>query len=708
MKPADNIEKSIKNLRYPAGAKTKEQILQDALTVLSVTNKTQSATQSLNFWRILMKCNITKFAAAAVILMAVLIGINQLGSPIDGASVAWSQVVEQLNKHEKYKCRQRVVREQGPEYPAMNVYHLNLSQRRQEVKNGDIHIIDMRGEDAITLELKPAEMKAIVTKLIGFGPQKDPDIIEMVKRFEQESTERLGTKEVNGKILQGFRHQPNQYNDFIVWVDAKTKLPVEIELKHPEIGQTIFMDEFEFDFDLPLSAFSTNIPAGYKVENLIHDYRPVESKEIAAEDIQSKLNHTAYTVEKLPWIKKITSIEIVDPLGTRAIEYITGIQSDDENTIILVQGDYYDKTRMVWIPQQQRVLECSSGIELYTHPNGSIYAQLFLESLAKANPGFFDSNNLSEERFTRMIVMPNGTVMGLAVNKQMGDNKLQELVESLVEINPVTTDTLVINGPTNYTLADNSKVILSEKAQIRLYKDNEKRGFEHIAGRIEVEVAKNKGEFIVMTPYGTAKALGTVFTLDLLDTILEGDSENTALLSVQVKEGSVEVSNEHGSVILKEKHQATVEKDQPPYDFRQDKGLPPRLIERIQLMLGAFEKGDARAWANNYNINAFFDLAKGKITFSEHRDWFSGMSEEDAQHFIQGCSDVTGPDDLLERFIGGININEPKKIYVRGVVLTDDGKHALANCIDFIGNKQYTSNTPQWTYFNEDWWQTDD
>jgi hypothetical protein len=277
-------------------------------------------------------------------------------------------------------------------------------------------------------------MKATVTKLVGFGPRKDPHIIEMVKRFDQESTERLGTKKQDGKVLHGFRHQPNEYNDYTVWVDPETKLPVEIELVHTQQGQTIFMDEFEFDFELDSSAFSTDVPDGYEVETIILDYRPVEPKEVTAEDIRSGLNHTAYTVEKLPWMEEVITIETVDPLGTRAKVYITGIQSDDGNVIIIVQGNYYDGKRMVWIPKQQLVLESSSGIKLYTHPNGSIYAQYFLESFAEANSEFFDIGNLSEERFTRMIVMPDGTILSLSANKQMSNEKLQELVESLVEI----------------------------------------------------------------------------------------------------------------------------------------------------------------------------------------------------------------------------------------------------------------------------------
>jgi hypothetical protein len=384
--------------------------------------------------RITMKNPLTKIATAAAIIIAVSVCIHYMGVPIDGASVAWSQVVEQISSHTKYKCRQRVVRQQGPQYPTMQVYHLNLQQRRQEVEDGSIHIIDMRSENAKTVELYPDQKKAIVTNIIGIGPKKDPDIIEMVKRFEQESTEKLGTKKVNGKVLQGFRHKPNEYNDFTVWVDPKTKLPVEIELKHPQAGQTIFMDEFEFDFELDPSAFSTDVPNDYEVKTIIDDYRPVEPKEITAEDIRDGLYHTAYTIGNLPGVEKNIMIETIDPLGTRAKVYITGIHSNDGNTIIIVQGDYYDIKRMVWIPKQQLALETPSGVKLYTHPNGSEYARLFLEALTTVNSEFFNMENLSEERFTRMIVMPDETVLGLAANKQMSDEKLQQLVESLKEI----------------------------------------------------------------------------------------------------------------------------------------------------------------------------------------------------------------------------------------------------------------------------------
>ena len=410
--------------------------------MLSVFNETAQQSQKQTtplgvLRRKIMKSPITKLAAAAVIIIAVLIGVNYLGGSIDGASLAWAEVVEQISSHTKYKCRQRIVREKGPQIPARQVYHLNLQQRRQEHEDGIIGIIDMRGEEAITVELYPDQKKAVVTKIIGRGTMRDPDIIGMVKRFEQESTEKLGTKKLNGKILHGFRHQPNKHNDFTVWVDADTKLPVEIELKHPQRGQTIFLDEFEFDFELAPSAFSTDVPDGYDVKTIIHDHRPVEPKEITAEDVRSELNHTAYTIGNLPWIKKLIIIQAANPLSGIGKTYMTGILGDDDNNIIIDQSNmrsYYKEAMMEWILKEQLVMETPSGAKLYTHPRGSDYARIFLESFAKANPDFFDIKNLSEERFTRMIVMPDGTIIGLSANKKMSNKKLQELVESLIEI----------------------------------------------------------------------------------------------------------------------------------------------------------------------------------------------------------------------------------------------------------------------------------
>jgi hypothetical protein len=262
------------------------------------------------------------------------------------------------------------------------------------------------------------------------------------------------------------------------------------------------------------------------------------------------------------------------------------------------------------------------------------------------------------------------------------------------------------SGPQTYNLSDGSTVKLAAGAKIRVYEKPSPRGFEHCAGEIEVNVAKGPGEFVVNTALGRIKALGTVFTMDLIDAKLQNTSGNVKLLQVRVKQGRVEVSNDKGMVTADHGRYVTVEPEKKPYDFRQDASLPPRLVERIRTMLDAMEAGDKKAYIANYNIKALYDLAKGNIKFEDHRDWFSGMSPEDAKGFIEAFRDVQSTNELVERMMGGIS-DEKVKLYVREVTLRDD-THAAVECVKLAANNLCSGYTPQWTYFDNDWWQTDD
>ena len=52
---------------------------------------------SIGMWRIIMKSKITKFVAAAVLILAILIAVNQSPRPINMTSVAWSDVVNRFD-----------------------------------------------------------------------------------------------------------------------------------------------------------------------------------------------------------------------------------------------------------------------------------------------------------------------------------------------------------------------------------------------------------------------------------------------------------------------------------------------------------------------------------------------------------------------------------------------------------------------------------
>jgi len=270
--------------------------------------------------------------------------------------------------------------------------------------------------------------------------------------------------------------------------------------------------------------------------------------------------------------------------------------------------------------------------------------------------------------------------------------------------NTSPTDTLVA-GPQNIKLADGSEVTLAKGAQIKVNDAAGTRGFEHIAGVVNVSVVKGLGEFIVTTPYGDVKALGTEFTLDMVDGVTADTKEHVQLLAVEVTEGSVEVSNTKGASILKEQQKLVVEKDQAPYNVSQDGDVPARLKERMTAMVDAIEAGDAAAYTVNYNFNYLYKLIKGEVEYDSN---LFGGTEEDAKRLQQNLGNIGSVEALSQAFVQSVNIKGPTNVYLRDIEVSEDGKHAKARLL--LGNNvnSMKGTSPQWHYFDNDWWQVDD
>jgi hypothetical protein len=71
MRPADNIEKTIKNLKINTNLSTDESVLNDLYARLDKTNYKRSQARSPSVWRIIMESKMTKLAAVAIIIVSV-------------------------------------------------------------------------------------------------------------------------------------------------------------------------------------------------------------------------------------------------------------------------------------------------------------------------------------------------------------------------------------------------------------------------------------------------------------------------------------------------------------------------------------------------------------------------------------------------------------------------------------------------------------
>ncbi|MHC4309446.1 MAG: hypothetical protein ACYS3N_13205 [Planctomycetota bacterium] len=96
MKPAKKIEKLIKKSRYKASPDAYDKALGSFLQEVDAYEKQKSALTEPNIWRIIMKSPITKLAAAAVIVAAIMLGMYALTGSFDGTSITMAQVREAM------------------------------------------------------------------------------------------------------------------------------------------------------------------------------------------------------------------------------------------------------------------------------------------------------------------------------------------------------------------------------------------------------------------------------------------------------------------------------------------------------------------------------------------------------------------------------------------------------------------------------------
>ncbi len=148
-----------------------------------------------------------------------------------------------------------------------------------------------------------------------------------------------------------------------------------------------------------------------------------------------------------------------------------------------------------------------------------------------------------------------------------------------------------------------------------------------------------------------------------------------------------------------------IEKCQAPCPVTQNGDVPARLQERMDAMVTAMKVGDAQAYAANYNVNYLFKLAKGQV---EYDPKLFGGSAEDAKRLQQSLSDITSPEALAQAFEQGINLKNIQDVKLESVEVSEDGTHATAKLVRTKGGNGKVISTPQWHYFDNDWWQIDD
>jgi hypothetical protein len=285
--------------RLISDSKTWQQTsLEDAVFNRIIREQSQKLKQSnkishkFRIWRKIMNSKITKFAAAAVIIIAIMIGINQFGGSIDGASVAWASLAERVGNIQTclFKGHMEITGgPQGQKVQKMEMEMCSSSQYgfRSEMsmgENGETMTQYMIPAEKVMISVMPSQkqyMRMLLTdEMMEKRRLQGNDPREMVKQIMLGEYTHLGESVIDGVKVEGIettdpRVGGGQFEKYLArcWVNVETQLPVQLEMQAeysvgpdtPPMKVSMILDNFQWAVVLNPEIFQPDIPSDYKL-----------------------------------------------------------------------------------------------------------------------------------------------------------------------------------------------------------------------------------------------------------------------------------------------------------------------------------------------------------------------------------------------------------------------------------------------------------
>ena len=201
MRPAE-IHKLVKKLHIPAGAGLDEKVHREISRALEGPQEKKSPVIGLNIWRIIMKSRITKLAAAAVIIIAVIVGINQLGSSIDGATPVYA--IEQTIQA-GHSVRYLHIKDFKSDEDEPKEFWFEFDEQGQ-VKNVRAYMPewDSPSDGAKVIVWQEGKAKIWLKKKKAFLTIRDKRVAQQVLKMAQEFDPKLAVKRLREREKRGW------------------------------------------------------------------------------------------------------------------------------------------------------------------------------------------------------------------------------------------------------------------------------------------------------------------------------------------------------------------------------------------------------------------------------------------------------------------------------------------------------------------------
>lgn len=284
MKSAEAIKTYFHNATLSTNPDEHEAVFKTIQTAQDLPTTKTPVLLRLNNRSITMRHPITKVAAAAVIIIAVTLGLFEFIDNGSSSSVVWADVAEQVQANPGFTCRSHVVMTNtgsgNSTQMDMRMYgSLEYGLRVDTYEDGKVVFSNVgnRADNTITTITRP-------TKTYTREPLLEEDIANLeqmspatlVQQYLSTDYKALGSDTIDGLEVEGIEvTDPSVISatfpiDSIVarlWVSRETDFPVQIEAKitgnNGALKMEATVNELRWNVEFSESDFTPDIPSDY-------------------------------------------------------------------------------------------------------------------------------------------------------------------------------------------------------------------------------------------------------------------------------------------------------------------------------------------------------------------------------------------------------------------------------------------------------------
>jgi hypothetical protein len=270
MRPAEEIKRLIENLSDKTSTQMDQRVREDMMRALEEPDQ-KPALKEPYIRKKIMKSSITKLTAAAVIIVAVILGLFEFVGNESKSGVAWAQVAKNVEASRGviFRARDTGSRDPNDDWPnGYRIFWRSAAVSRMDIyRGGQIHrtiYLDYNAKTVIGVfhDAKKYNKEAMSDQTAhGDKGWSDPQgLLKLGLSLEHHA---LGQRTIDGVLCEGLEATGPDGSTGRVWVSVETGYPVLVEIEGVD-GSTGTMDQFRWNVDLSAEGVEPIIPADYE------------------------------------------------------------------------------------------------------------------------------------------------------------------------------------------------------------------------------------------------------------------------------------------------------------------------------------------------------------------------------------------------------------------------------------------------------------